>query len=148
MKKYKTTFKNLSLENLDYIAIKIAKQLKPKDVITLKSDLGGGKTSFAKILLKKLNVSEDVTSPTFNIVHLYDTIIGKAWHYDLYRVRDFNELFELGVEEGFDIGLSIIEWPEIAKSILPETTIEIEIEFTLNPNTRDVIIISYKNLGL
>ena len=108
----------------------IAKFVSPGVVILLNGELGAGKTTFAKFIICNLAQEEiNVTSPTFNIVNVYDTKIGKIWHYDLYRVEDISELYELSFEDAFN-DISIIEWPNIAQSYTKgENIISINISF-------------------
>ncbi|MBQ2696395.1 MAG: tRNA (adenosine(37)-N6)-threonylcarbamoyltransferase complex ATPase subunit type 1 TsaE [Clostridia bacterium] len=111
------------------LAEKLAMQLSPGQVICLRGDLGVGKTVFAKGLCSALGVEEHVSSPTFTLVNEYDGVKGKIYHFDLYRIEDPDELYEIGFEEfvGGE-GLAIIEWPERAEEILPENRIEILLE--------------------
>lgn len=104
-----------------------------KPIILLKGDLGAGKTTLVKIILENLGVNESVTSPTFNIVSTYPTLSGKSiHHFDLYRIKTIDELYEIGFEEYLDSGLiCLIEWPEIAEPFFESNhtiTIEIGIE--------------------
>lgn len=110
-----------SLEDTDKFAAALIPHLKTGDVIELQGDLGAGKTTLAKSIISQLSDSEvQVTSPTFNIVQLYDAPEFTIWHFDLYRLKSAVELFEIGIDEALDQGLCLIEWPEIAESILPQ----------------------------
>ena len=105
--------KNISLEDLKAIAEEIAAGLKVGDVVCLEGDLGAGKTAFAGFLINSLLEKQEViTSPTFNLVHTYDTRIGKIWHFDMYRLKTPQEAYELGLEDALAHGVSIIEWPQ------------------------------------
>lgn len=117
-----------SLGDTEKLAKKIASLLKAGDVIELIGDLGAGKTTFAKFLIRHL-VGEDteVTSPTFNIVQLYDARGFTIWHFDLYRLKSPHELFEIGLDEALDLGVSLIEWPEIASYMLPKERLVIKL---------------------
>lgn len=111
------------------LAETMAKELMPGQVVCLRGDLGVGKTVFAKGLCRALGVSEHVSSPTFTLVNEYDGAAGKIYHFDLYRIEDPDELYEVGFEEfvGGD-GIAVIEWPERAEEMLPEKRIEILLE--------------------
>lgn len=105
--------KNISLDDLKVIAEEVAAGLKIGDVVCLEGDLGAGKTTFAGFLINSLlEKPEVITSPTFNLVHTYDTKIGKIWHFDMYRLKTPQEAYELGLEDALAHGISIIEWPQ------------------------------------
>ncbi len=97
------------------------------DVFCLYGDLGAGKTTFARGFLRALAVDEDIPSPTFNLVLTYDTALGTVWHFDLYRLAAPVEVIELGIEDAFDDGICLIEWPERLGPWLPEVRIEIHL---------------------
>ena len=132
-----------NLEKTKSLAEKIAQLVNKGDVIELNGDLGSGKTTFARFFINcLLEAEEEILSPTFNIVHPYDTKNFTIWHFDLYRIEDINELEEIGVYEAFDEGVSLIEWPEIIGSIVPEN--RLLVNFTNNENERSV---SIKGIG-
>jgi tRNA threonylcarbamoyladenosine biosynthesis protein TsaE len=91
---------------------RLAGALTAGDVIALYGDLGTGKTTLARGILRGLGFAGDVASPTFPIVQPYDGLTPPVWHVDLYRIEDPAELAELGLDEGLDDGALIIEWPE------------------------------------
>lgn len=100
---------------------KIGDVLKPGDILLLEGDLGAGKTTFAQGLAEGLGVDEFVNSPTFVIINEYFSGHLPLYHMDLYRLEDEAQLYDLGVEEYFfGNGVSVVEWPEIALSLLPE----------------------------
>jgi tRNA threonylcarbamoyladenosine biosynthesis protein TsaE len=92
----------------------MAHLLRPTDVIALFGDLGAGKTTFARGLLRGLGYSGEVTSPTFPIVQTYDPpdVLLPVWHVDLYRIEHSSELAELALDEAREAAALIIEWPE------------------------------------
>ena len=116
-----------ALTDTQALAQKIAAFLQPKDVILLKGDLGAGKTAFARAMITSLNPDiVHVPSPTFTLVQMYETSRGTIWHFDLYRLHQTEEVFELGIEEAFGTGISLIEWPERLSNIrLPSSLLEI-----------------------
>ncbi len=107
----------------------LAKRLTPGTVVCLRGDLGVGKTVFSKGLCRALGVTEHVSSPTFTIVNEYEGTSLAVYHFDLYRIEDSDELYEIGFTEFLDSdGISIIEWCERAEDILPKNRIEVLIE--------------------
>ncbi len=110
------------------LAKEIAPTLKKGDIIALFGELGTGKTFFTKQLCSFLGVRENVSSPSYVLMNEYS---GKysIYHLDLYRLESEEEVLELGIHEFLDHGLTIIEWPELAKNILPEKTINISFSF-------------------
>ncbi len=126
------TYKLTSLGDTEQIASKIAPELKPLDVLLLDGSLGSGKTTFVSYLIPKLtNKPEEVKSPTFPVVQSYTANIGDIYHFDLYRLEDPEELFELGFEEALE-GITIIEWPAIAKEFIPRSHIALYFQFNDN----------------
>lgn len=100
---------------------KIGDVLKPGDILLLEGDLGAGKTTFTQGLAEGLGVDEFVNSPTFVIINEYFSGHLPLYHMDLYRLEDEAQLYDLGVEEYFfGNGVSVVEWPEIVLSLLPE----------------------------
>lgn len=112
-------------------AKRIAPLLKAGDVVALYGDLGAGKTTFSRALIRELaqDPDLDVTSPTFTLVLTYDGTDFPIWHYDMYRIEDESELEELAFEDTID-GLAIIEWPVRMGDQLPTFRLDIQIEFT------------------
>lgn len=101
---------------------KIGAVLEPGDILLLEGDLGAGKTTFTQGLAEGLGVDEFVNSPTFVIINEYFSGNLPLYHMDLYRLEDESQLYDLGVEEYFfGNGVSVVEWPEIAMPLLPET---------------------------
>jgi tRNA threonylcarbamoyladenosine biosynthesis protein TsaE len=98
-------------------------------VMAFSGTLGAGKTTFIQALCRKLGVRTEVTSPTFSLVNEYFTPEGHSvYHFDLYRIEDPSELFDMGYEEYFYSGeLCFIEWPEKADHLIPDTALRVEI---------------------
>jgi tRNA threonylcarbamoyladenosine biosynthesis protein TsaE len=120
-----------NLNELEQFAVKLAEKLKPGVVLALEGDLGVGKTALSAFLIRHMtkDPSLDVTSPTFNIVHVYDNQYGpEIWHFDLYRLKSEDEIYELGMEQALE-NISIIEWPEVISDLLPLTTIKLSMAF-------------------
>jgi tRNA threonylcarbamoyladenosine biosynthesis protein TsaE len=107
-------------------------------VFVLNGDLGSGKTTFVKAFVKMIGLEEEVSSPTFSIVHEYGGLGNKIFHFDLYRVKSEQELYQIGFEEYLEQGAYVfIEWPEIAESFLPGRYVKVNFD-AKNKNTRQV----------
>lgn len=100
----------------------LAARLKPGDVVGLKGDLGAGKTTLARAIIRAAAADPDliVPSPTFTLVEVYDTPRGAYWHFDLYRLDDPEQVYELGWEEARAEGIVLVEWPERLGRLLPQ----------------------------
>jgi tRNA threonylcarbamoyladenosine biosynthesis protein TsaE len=99
-------------EETEAMGRRLAAALRPGDVVALYGDLGAGKTTFARGVLRGLGFQGDVASPTFPIVQPYDDLDPPIWHVDLYRIEERDELQELALDEALDGGALLIEWPE------------------------------------
>ena len=99
----------------------LASRLRLRDVVALQGGLGAGKTTLARAILRA--ASRDATlvvpSPTFTLVEIYDTPRGAFWHFDLYRLEDPDQVFELGWEEARAEGIALVEWAERLGRLLP-----------------------------
>lgn len=110
------------------IAKKIASFAQNKDVIVLTGDLGSGKTKFTEGFLSYFGLENEISSPTFTIVNEYCKNATNIYHFDVYRLEDSSEFYEIGGEEYFDNGICIIEWGELISDALPEKYIHITFE--------------------
>lgn len=124
------------------LGFKIAKTLKGGDIITLDGELGAGKTVFTKGLAQGLGINTPVLSPTFVILRQYQGIEWELFHFDMYRLENANEAFELGFDEyiGKQTAVTVIEWADKVKDILNNITYRIRIDFVDN-ETRTVEIL-------
>ena len=121
-------YNSYSPSDTEKIAADFARTLKPSDVICLRGDLGAGKTSFVQGLVKGLGVTEPISSPTFTIVNCYTGGIMPIYHFDVYRIEDSDEMYEIGFEEYLDGGgVTIIEWPDNIADILPDNVYNITV---------------------
>ena len=117
------------------LAAAIASRARAGDVIALKGELGAGKTTFARAFILARGGGEEVPSPTFTLVQLYD-LDPAIWHFDLYRLDQPGEAWELGIEEAFVSGISLIEWPERLGTLLPRRRLLITLDFADRPQAR------------
>jgi tRNA threonylcarbamoyladenosine biosynthesis protein TsaE len=110
-------------------ARQLAADIKPRDLIALHGDLGLGKTVFARALIRALtgDAGMEVPSPTFTLVQTYDSGKGPIWHFDLYRLEDAADIYELGWEEARENGIIILEWPQRLQGLLPAKRLDIRL---------------------
>lgn len=108
----------------------LALKLCTGDVVALVGDLGGGKTTFARALIRSLlgDREAEVPSPTFSIAQSYETPRLKVAHFDLYRLADEAEALEVGLDDAMASGAVLIEWPERAADMLPAEHFEVSFE--------------------
>lgn len=109
-------------------AKKFASHLKPKDVVVLTGDLGSGKTKFTEGILSYFGLENEISSPTFTIVNEYQKNDINIYHFDVYRLEDSSEFYEIGGEEYFENGICIIEWGELIEDALPQDYLHITFE--------------------
>ncbi len=113
-------FKLNKIEDWQKVVDEILPQLQ-HNIFLLKGNLGAGKTTFTQFLLKKLGSNDEVSSPTYAIVNEYHSPKGKIFHFDLYRMKNIVEVYDIGMEEYLDNAfLCIIEWPEIYEEELAD----------------------------
>ena len=100
----------------------LAARLKPGDVVGLTGDLGAGKTTLARAIIRAAAADPEliVPSPTFTLVEVYETPRGTFWHFDLYRLEAAEQVYELGWEEALAEGIVLLEWPERLGRLLPK----------------------------
>ena len=119
------------------LAGRLAAVLRPGDVVCLGGDLGAGKTTLARSLIRAAAGAEvDVPSPTFTLVQMYDLPDFTLWHFDLYRLSGPDEVIELGWDEARAEGVVVIEWPERLGPLLPAERLDIALAFGEAPGTR------------
>jgi len=131
-------------EDTEKFGQSFASDLKAGAVIALTGPLGAGKTTLTKSIAKGLGVSETITSPTFTIVCEYETGRLPLYHFDVYRVHDEEDLFEMGFEEYFHKGgVCLIEWADLVEDLLPDDTLRIELDYGEEENQRTLKITPY-----
>lgn len=122
------------------LAALLSPYLKAGDIISLTGDLGAGKTCFTQGLAEGLEIKEKITSPTFNLIKEYKNAIS-LYHFDVYRLNSADELYDLGYEEYFyGEGVTVIEWGDKIRLLLPEKLLEIEFHRMLDDNIREIKI--------
>ncbi len=124
------------------LAARLAAALRPGDVVALHGDLGAGKTTFARALIRARldDPAADVPSPTFTLVQTYEAGDTAIAHFDLYRVEDPSELMELGWDDALTDEICLIEWPERAGARLPRTRLDVTLSFADSDAARHVMI--------
>ena len=126
---------------------KISNIICPGDVIFLYGEIGVGKTTFVRFFVNNMEdkngiKNSEVLSPTFNIAYDYDIKKIKILHYDLYRLKNYNDIYQLGMFETLNESIKIIEWPELIKS-KPKDRIEIQFRYSNQVNSREVQILGF-----
>ncbi|MCD8390511.1 MAG: tRNA (adenosine(37)-N6)-threonylcarbamoyltransferase complex ATPase subunit type 1 TsaE [Firmicutes bacterium] len=139
-----TEIETHSAEETRSFAAALAAKLERGDTLCLYGDLGAGKTAFVQGLANGLGVAEYVTSPTFTIVNVYESGKMPLYHFDVYRIADSDEMYEVGYDEYvYGNGISVIEWPELIEDILPSERYDISIAKS-GENSRKI---SVKRIG-
>jgi len=136
-----------SLEDTKNFSENISKIINKGDIIFLYGEIGVGKTTFVRNIINYLESknkikNSDVLSPTFNIVYDYNVGNLKILHYDLYRVKNYNDISQLGMFETFDDHIKIIEWPELIKP-KPKNRIDILFKYSKLIKSRKVNIVGF-----
>ena len=129
------------------VAEKFSKLIKQGDFILLSGNLGVGKTTFIKYLINSLQKANkqkisEVTSPTFNITNEYQIKKTLIKHYDLYRIKNKKELYNLGIQENLNDQITLVECPKIIKKIKVKNSINLTFEYKKNYTERYLSIIS------
>jgi len=130
-----------SSEQMIAFGVELSKSIKAGDVIYLIGDLGAGKTTLTKGILKGLGYSGNIKSPTYTLVESYPFNNLQVHHFDLYRISDPEELEWIGIRDYFnDESITLIEWPEKGDGFIPEASLQLNISYTENDGRK----ISYK----
>ena len=136
-----------SLEDTKKFSKGISNIIKAGDVIFLYGEIGSGKTTFTRFVInyfesKNKIKNSDVLSPTFNIVYDYDVGKEKILHYDLYRLKNHNDISQLGMFENSNEYIKIVEWPELIES-KPDDRIDIFFQYSKLVNSREIKITGF-----
>ena len=140
-----TFYSNSEKDTLNF-GKKLASYLKPKDIIVLTGELGAGKTKFTEGFLSYFGLENEISSPTFTIVNEYCKDDINIYHFDVYRLEDSSEFYEIGGEEYFEKGICLIEWGELIKDALPKDYLEITFSKNIenkNENSRILNLTSH-----
>jgi tRNA threonylcarbamoyl adenosine modification protein YjeE len=145
MSDHKNRYEFILRNELDtcILASQLANLAEPRDIIALNGDLGLGKTTFARAFITALGGSGEVTSPTFALVQIYEFPRVNVYHFDLYRIKEPEEIFELGIEDAFTDGISLIEWPNHMGTYLPSERLDIFFSDGLNEDARRVLLVGH-----
>ena len=139
-------FKTNSEDETMKLGEKLAKLCAPKDIIILSGELGAGKTKFTEGFLKYFGLDDEISSPTFTIVNEYTKNDINIYHFDVYRLEDSSEFYEIGGDEYFENGICLIEWGELIDDVIPKDHLKIKISKSdENDNVRIINITSYGN---
>ncbi|RME61715.1 MAG: tRNA (adenosine(37)-N6)-threonylcarbamoyltransferase complex ATPase subunit type 1 TsaE [Alphaproteobacteria bacterium] len=122
------------------LAAALAPCLDAGDILALAGPLGSGKTHFARALIHARGAVEDVPSPTFTLVQIYEPAGAPIWHFDLYRLDSPADAYELGIEDAFVHAISLIEWPERLGTLLPGRALWLMFDFAAAPTHRHLLI--------
>jgi len=131
------------LRTMVALAASLAPYLGKGDVVALNGELGTGKTTFARGLINALAGPDEVPSPTFTLVQVYEAPQAPLWHFDLYRISAPEDAYELGIEEALAEGICLIEWPDRLGKLLPRDWLEVQLVFDAEPDVRQVRLIGH-----
>ena len=136
-----------SLEGTQNFSKNISKIISVGDIIFLYGEIGVGKTTFVRFFINHLEnqygiKNSDVLSPTFNIVYDYDVGNIKILHYDLYRLKNYKDISQLGMFETSNDSIKIVEWPELIES-KPKDRVDIHFQYSKLIDSREVKIIGF-----
>lgn len=123
------------------LGLELAEKAQVGDVIALVGDLGTGKTALTRYIAEGLGIPDTISSPTFTIVKEYKSGRMPLYHFDVYRLGDSEEFYDIGGEDYlYGDGLCVIEWAEIIEDAWPDNTTVIRIEYGENDGERKVSI--------
>jgi len=136
-----------SLEDTQNFSKSISKIISAGDIIFLYGEIGVGKTTFVRFFINHLESKKgiknsEVLSPTFNIVYDYDVGNIKILHYDLYRLKNYKDISQLGMFETSDDSIKIVEWPELIES-KPKNRVDIQFQYSKFIDSRKIEIIGF-----
>lgn len=130
MADWQESFELKTPEDVIRFGRELAGKLAPGDTVLLRGGLGVGKTTLVRGIIIELTGETEVPSPTYTLVQSYDADGYAVFHCDLYRLEGHREIWELGIEEAFETGLILIEWPERIEDLLTGTELNVWIGYT------------------
>ena len=142
-------FETMSEEETFELGRQLGRGAKPGQIFCLDGDLGVGKTVFTQGFADGLNIEESVNSPTFTIVQIYDEGRIPLYHFDVYRIGDPEEMYEIGYEEYFfGEGVCLIEWSKLIDELIPKEAVKVIIEKNLEKglNDRRITLNGYESI--
>lgn len=136
-----TTIHLKSTDETTALATRLGAYLRPGDTLLLSGGIGVGKTHFARSLIQSLLIEpEDVPSPTFTLVQVYETQTGELWHSDLYRLSSPDDCVELGLTDAFETAICVIEWPDRLQDLMPKGALSLTFEDGDDDNARHLTL--------
>ena len=118
-----------NLDNIKEAASAFIQQIGDHQVFAFYGSMGAGKTTFVKAICEELGVEDVITSPTFAIINEYHAHDDVIYHFDFYRIKKLEEVYDMGYEDYFYSGsLCFIEWPELIEELLPEDAVKVSIK--------------------
>lgn len=140
-------YKTYSPKETENLAFKLAEKIPYGKVVAMFGDLGAGKTAFTRGFTKGMGISCDVSSPTFALVNEYRSTDKTLYHFDMYRISGWDDLYSTGYFDYLDEGASlIIEWSENIEAVLPDDCIRITIRKTDDENERIIEVIGVETV--
>ncbi|PCJ74481.1 MAG: tRNA (adenosine(37)-N6)-threonylcarbamoyltransferase complex ATPase subunit type 1 TsaE [Rhodobacteraceae bacterium] len=131
------------------LAVAFSAHLKGGDCLLLSGPVGAGKTHFARAIIQTMmardGLVEDVPSPTFTLVQVYETSVGEVWHTDLYRLTHVDELTELGLDDAFETAITLVEWPDRLGAARPDRYLDLT--FSMPDLESDVRVLEIRAVG-
>ena len=129
-----------SIDSIREAAREFIEKMGDRKVFAFYGKMGAGKTTFVKAICEELGVEDVITSPTFAIVNEYEAHNASIYHFDFYRIKKIEEVYDMGYEDYFySGGLCFIEWPELIEDLLPEDAVKV----TISVNDNDERIVSF-----
>ena len=129
-----------SIDTIREAAREFIEKMGDHKVFAFYGKMGAGKTTFVKAICEELGVNDIITSPTFAIVNEYEAHNASIYHFDFYRIKKIEEVYDMGYEDYFySGGLCFIEWPELIEDLLPEDAVKV----TISVNDNDERIVSF-----
>lgn len=132
-------YKSCSVEETEKIAFYLSKKLNGTEVIAMYGDLGAGKTAFTRGLVNGFEIDDEVSSPTFSLVNEYRGDFP-IYHFDMYRIDSWEDLYSIGFFDYLGNGLIVIEWSENIEGALPEDSIKVTITKGVSADERIIEI--------